>query len=495
MTELGRADGEQRTSGRNGERTTGESPTGGRSADAQSTGGRSAADRPTDVPPARDLPGPSGLPVVGSTVAASRDGVGFAESLPDYGDLVAYDAFGEHIVTVSDPEVVETVLVSDSDAFVKGEFEMALGDIVAPEGLAFAEGERWRRQRTALQSAFTPDRIASYADAMVTATAGMADEWADGETAELGDAFAGLTLRVLTRALFDLDFDAERGAVVREAADAIAAMVDRFGLLAFLPEWVPTPTERRYDRAMADLDDLVDELIAERRGGSADRDDLLALLVAAADEDATGMDEAAVRDQLVTFLFAGHETTATALTYACWSLAGHPEVRERLDAELDDALGDRDPTFADLPDLDYTEQVVREALRLYPPIYALYRQPKEPTVLGGYRVDPDTTLQLSTYNVQRDERWWDDPEAFRPERWDGDDGETGAGEDRPEYAYFPFGGGPRHCIGMRFAMTELKLSLATLARRVEFDRVTEELDLSMGLTLDPGPVEMQVRKK
>ncbi|WP_132058358.1 cytochrome P450 [Halorussus amylolyticus] len=455
-------------------------------------------------------PGPSGLPVVGSTIAVGRDGVGFSDSIASHGDLVSYSAFGRDIVAVFDPQVVETVLVSNNDAFEKGEFEMAFGDLIAPEGVAFTEGERWRRQRTALQSAFTPERIESYADEMVTGTAAMADNWADGEVVELSDAFATLTLRILTRALFDLDFDAERGVVVREATRALGTVMDRFGLLSFLPNWVPTRTERRYERAMADLGDLVDALIAERRDdvapnatdaapddeprAGADRDDLLSLLVAATDADETGMDPEAVRDQLVTFLFAGHETTSTALTYTCWLLVGHPDVRERLNAELDAVLGSRDPTFRDVSSLDYTEQVIREALRLYPPVYSLYRQPREDTVLDGYRIPADTTLQLATYNVQRDQRWWDDPEAFRPERWDAE--VRGSNEsDRPEYAYFPFGGGPRHCIGMRFAMMELQLVLATLAQRVAFERVTEALNPSMGLTLDPGPVKVRVSKK
>ena len=450
---------------------------------------------PAETPPHR-----SGLPVVGSTVAASRDGLDFTEKVSSRGDLVSYDAFGTEMLAVFDPEVVETVLVSENDAFEKGEFELSFGDLVAPEGIAFAEGERWRRQRTALQSAFTPQKIRSYADEMVEHAAALSDDRADGEVVEVGDAFATLTLRILTRALFDLDFDAERGAVVREATDAISVLMDRFGLLSVLPEWMPTPTERRYERAMADLDALVEESMVERETGtdsqesrSSERDDLLSLLVAAADADETGMDREAVCDQLVTFLFAGHETTATALTYACWLLAGDSAVRERLDAELDSVLGDRDPTFSDVPKLEYTEQVVKEALRLYPPIYALYREPRDAVLLGGYRVSGDTTLQLATYNIQRDERWWDAPDEFRPERWSSEAGK--ANDDRPEYAYFPFGGGPRHCIGMRFAMTELQLVLATLARRVEFERVTDELDLSMGLTLDPGPVEMRVRKR
>ena len=436
-------------------------------------------------------PGPDGLPLVESTVAASRDGLAFADALQTYGDLVSYSAFGTEFVAVFDPEIVETVLVSRSDDFEKGEFEMAFGDLVAPDGLAFTEGARWRRQRTTLQSAFTPERIERYAAEMVEQTAALADGWADGETVALDESFSELTLRILTRALFDLDFDTERAAVVREATQAIGTVVDTFGLLSLLPDWVPTRSERRYERAMAALDDLVARLIRERRATAADRDDLLSLLVTAADADDTGIDAESLRDQLVTFLFAGHETTATALTEACWLLAGHPGVRDRLDAELDAVLGDRDPTVADLPALEYTEDVVREALRLYPPVYSLYRQPRAAVVLDGYRVPADTTLQLATYNIQRDDRWWDAPEEFRLGRWSGESSDA----DRPEYAYFPFGGGPRHCIGMRFAMTELKLAVATLARRVAFERRTRELDLSMGLTLDPGRVAVRASKR
>ena len=303
------------------------------------------------------------------------------------------------------------------------------------------------------------------------------------------EAFASLTLRILARTLFDVDLGGERGRTVRNFAAALRDYVDSMGVNVFLPEWVPTPSRRRHERATADLDELVATLVAERDG---EGDDLLSTLIGAEFPDGSAMDPETVRDQLVTFLFAGHETTATALTFACWLLAGREDVRKRLDAELDAVLGDRDPTVADLPELVYVDGVVREALRLYPPVYAVYREPRETTSLGGYRIPADATLQLSIYGVHRDERWWDDPEAFRTDRW-ADSGGTGG--DRPEYAYCPFGGGPRHCIGMRFAATELTLALATLARRVEFDRVTETLDPEMNVTLDPGEVRLRTRKR
>ncbi len=430
-------------------------------------------------------PGPDGLPLVGSTVAAARDGIAFGESLAEYGDVVGYRAFGQSFVAVFDPAVVEAVLVSRNDEFRKGEFEQAFGELLAPDGLAFTEGERWRNQRRLLQPAFTPDRVRSYADAMVAAAADSADGWDDGAVVALRDECATLTLRILARTLFDLDFDGARASVVRDAVEAIADYTDAMGLLSVLPDWMPTPVERRYERRMAALDDLVATLVAERRAESEDRDDLLTVLLDAGNDG--GMDADAVRDQLVTFLFAGHETTATALTAAVWLLAGRRDARQRLDAELDGVLGGRDPGFDDLADLDYTAAVAREALRLHPPAFAVYRQPREDTTLGGYRVTSDQVVQLSPYNVHRDDRWWDAPDEFRPERWLGED------SDRPEYAYFPFGGGSRHCIGMRFAMTELKLTLATLAQRARFERVGG-FDPAMRTTLDPGDVRVRVEK-
>ncbi|MHB9288300.1 cytochrome P450 [Halobacteriales archaeon Cl-PHB] len=444
-------------------------------------------------------PGPSGLPFLGSTVAALRDPIGFAESALEYGDTVSYRAFGRQFVATAAPAVVERVLVSDNDVFRKGEYEQSFGDLVAPQGVVFTEGDRWKRQRQLLQSSFTPRQIQSYVDEMVDCTAAMVDDWEDDGVVELGDAFSTLTLRILTRTLFDLDMDADRGETVRAAVEALSDYVAGFALQSILPSWVPSRRERRYEAAMADLDVLVDDLVAERRGAghsasTAAGDDLLSTLAAAGYPDGERMSAEEVRDQLVTFLFAGHETTSTALTFAGWLLAGHDTVQDRLHDEVDSVCGDADPGFGDIPDLEFTEAVAREAMRLYPPVTELFREPRQEMVLGGYRLPEDATLQLSSWAAHRDERWWNEPEAFRPERWLPEIG--GEDPDRPEYAYFPFGGGPRHCLGMRFAMTELQLVLATLARRVDLARVTDDLDLSMlALTLDPGDVEVQVHRR
>ncbi|WP_256297284.1 cytochrome P450 [Haloarchaeobius salinus] len=434
-------------------------------------------------------PGPDGLPLLGKTMSFFRGGLDWGTELRDeYGDVVAFDALGREFVAVYDPELVEEVLVARNDEFRKGEFETAAGDAIAPGGLVFTEGELWRRDRRLLQPAFTPDRIRSFADVMVDTTAGAVDRWDDGATVDLGAVCPRLTLDVLTRTLLDVELDGADGDVVREAADAITDRASA-GTLA-TPDWLPTPNKRRYRRARSELDDLLVELVAERRAdGAGDHDDLLATLLDAEYPDGSLMDEQRLRDQLVTFLFAGHETTSLALTFALWLVAGDDEVRRGLDDEFERVLGDADPTFADLPELELTDAVVSEALRLYPPVYLLYRQPVADTTLGGYAVPEEATLLLGTYAVHHDPRWWDDPEAFRPSRWLDDDA------DRPEYAYFPFGGGPRHCIGMRFARMELRLALATILQRCRFERVSDELDVEPGATLDVGTVELRVEKR
>lgn len=438
-------------------------------------------------------PGPDGFPLLGCTLSLVRDPWEFMDTAVAYGDIISYTAFGRRFVGVGDPELAEQVLVSAADAYRKGGFQQAFGELIAPEGVVFTEGERWRRQRQLLQSAFTPQEIQSYAASMVAETERLAAEWTDGDVIELRETTSTLTLRVLTRTLFDLEIDAERGRIVRDAVRALSAYLENYATGMLLPAWVPTPSRRRYERAMGKLDDLVDELVTERRDAGASGDDLLSLLAAAEYPDGQRMTPEEVRDQLVTMLFAGHETTATALTFGLWLLAGDDDAQARLREEVESVCTGQ-PAVTDIPNLEVTEAVAREALRLYPPLTDIAREPTEPTTLGGYRIPADATVLVSAYRLHRHEAYWDDPDEFRPERWLPDS--RGDDPDRHEYAYIPFGGGPRHCLGMRFAMTELQLTLATLAQCMTFERVTESLDLSLfALTLDPGPVEVRVRDR
>jgi cytochrome P450 len=237
------------------------------------------------------------------------------------------------------------------------------------------------------------------------------------------------------------------------------------------------------------IDSVIEEFVAARRGEADEHDDLISMLLSATDEDGESMSAELVRDELMTFLFAGHETTATALTFTWLLLSQHPEVERTLVAELEEVLDGEPPSFADLPDLEYTEQVLREAMRLYPPVPQIPRDTTEPVELGGYGIPEGATVAACQWTVHRDGSLWSYPHEFRPERFEHDD--------RPRFAYFPFGGGPRRCIGEQFAMVEGKLILATLARRYHLELVSDpDVDLSVSITTRPlDPIEARVEHR
>ncbi|WP_330633184.1 cytochrome P450 [Halocatena halophila] len=432
----------------------------------------------------REPPGPDGLPVIGNTFALMRDVFSFYERLAqEYdGDVARYRAAGDTAYLLTNPDYVAQVLVTDAPRFVKGEMQQRQIGSAFGEGMLLAEYDDWRDQRTTAQPAFYRDRIEAYAPVAVSHAEAMMTEWDDAETIKVHDAMTELTLSVLAQALFGIDVRG-RQSPVRAAATAARKRFDTSRLGAYLPEWLPTRVNRQYKHSLSSFRAFIDELIAERRAADELDEDLLSLLVGAT--DAGGMDDNTLRDNMATFLFAGHETTALALTYTWFLLGHHPDIQERLHAELDAVLDDSPPTAADLPKLDYTEQVVTEAMRLYPPVWTTFREPTVDIEIGGYTIPEGTVVSLPQWIVHRDERWYDDPLEFRPERWGGDD-------DRPEYAYYPFGGGPRHCIGMRFARMEARLVVATLAQEFTIESLTDApLDLTASAnTLPAEPVEI-----
>ena len=494
---------------------------------ATDTSGSGAADTSTEVatetpadeathatpsPPTETPPGPRGWPIVGNTLQFVRDPWGFYDELATYGDVVGYEIAGMDMVTVLHPDHVERILLTDSEDYRKTQFD-EFGVTFADEGLLFSEGEQWRAQRTIVQEAFTPDRIRRYGDSMVAAAQEAVADWPDGETVDLGERYSQLTLSILCRTLFDVEID-EHEQVVTRVAEALNERADSRNLDAFFPSWVPTPRQRRYERALADFDAMVDDLLEDRAAaesatgrtpgndeseaptsdGSATPtgDDMLSILSTAEGPDGYVHSDRELRDQLLTFLFAGHDTTSLALTYTSVLLAEHDDVRERLHAEWDDVLGDDDPSVEDVPHLEFTARVLTESLRLYPPAYVLFREAARDTELGGYRIPEGTRLSVPAFRLHDDERFFDDPGTFDPDRW------TEAFEATlPDYAYFPFGGGPRHCIGMRFARTELALALPTVLRAVDLDlRSDPDPEISVAATARPAsPVRAHVRRR
>jgi cytochrome P450 len=419
-----------------------------------------------------------------------RDPEGFYEEMATLGDVVTYSMLWYDFTALLHPDHVEEVLMADDGTFGKWGFEQFSGDFGA-DGLVATEGEQWRRQRTALQDAFTMDRIRTYAEEMPRYAAEAVADWDDGEEIRLERELSDLTLRVLANSLLNVDLS-EGGEQVTRFAEVMNELGDARNLASFTPLWVPLPSNRRFRRRRDAVAAFIDDVVERRRGRAGEADDILSILLTAADEDGRGLDESEVEDNVMTFLMAGHETTSLALTYALLSVATHDDVHERLREEHRTVLDGDLPTFADVPQLTYTGRVVKEALRLYPPAYIMFRQAHEDVAVGGHRIPEESIITLPVRYIQTDEQWYDDPMAFRPDRWDGD-----LERENPDYAYYPFGGGPRHCIGMRFAMTELKTMLPAILQRVDLELLSDpDPDLSMGVTLRPDdPVRMQVSRR
>jgi len=431
-------------------------------------------------------PTPDGLPVFGNGLDFSRDPVGAMENWASLGDVVRLRLPGRSTYMVTHPALVERVLAGDHDQFTISAAQRETFRGVEDHAVTTTTGDRWERLRAALQSAFTRDALEQYGDRAASTTAAFVDGWDDGERVDLYREMRLLSVNVLGDALLDADLRGNED-VVLDAADALVdrANFRRPGQL--LPDWVPTPTDRRFERTVGALDEFVDELLARRPPGQRGDDVCSVLLDARDDGDLTA---AEVRHNVVGLLLAGHDSPSVALTYVWYALADHPEVwaslRDEYDAVVD---GDR-PTGETYEDLELTRHVVSEALRLYPPTLGVSRQTVEPVTLGGYELPAGAQLLLPQRVVHRDERFWDDPSTFDPSRWRGP-------TDRHEYAYFPFSGGPRNCVGTHFARRELTLAVATIVGRVDLDvAVDGPLRFTPSLQLRPDTdVEATVSRR
>src|SRR5690349_103559 len=408
--------------------------------------------------------GPRGRPLVGSLPEFRRDMLGFfVASARTYGDVVPMRVVNRRLVLLSHPDLIEEVLTVHARRTTKTALLQSLRPVLG-DGLLLSEGDTWLRQRRLMQPAFHRQRIAGYGDVMAAFTdRGMAG-WRDGETRDVHADMMEITQAIVAKTLFDADVSGTAWDVGQALHDLMEDFSRRRLSLFRLPSFIPTPTRRRARAAVTRLDHIVYGIIAARRASGEDRGDLLSLLLAARDaDDGSRMNDQQVRDEIMTLFLAGHETTAVALSWTWHLLAQHPAAEAALVDELGTVLGGRLPTVADLPRLRYTEQVVMETMRLYPPVFSLTRRVAEPLQVGGHRMEPETSLVMSQWVVHRDARWFDDPETFRPERWEND-----LAKRLPRYAYFPFGGGPRLCIGNTFALMEASLLLATIAQRFRF---------------------------
>lgn len=435
-------------------------------------------------------PGPRGLPLLGPALAYRRDPTGFlADSARRHGDVVYARFAGVHLYLVSDPRHIEHVLVARRDRYGKDRFLRSLAPVLG-QGLLLSDGALWRSQRRRMAPAFAHRHVGQYTDAIVAASAEHAALWRPGAVVDIGAAMMRLTLDITLRALFGaLDRSDDPARVGRAATFINDHFAAALGNPLTPPRWLPTPGNLALRRTVRELDDVVARILAARRRAPASDHprDLLDMLLAARDDDDTAMSDRQVRDEILTLLLAGHETTAHALTFALHLLARHPEI----DAALADerAALPSPPTLADVPRLQLHEQVILEALRLYPPVATLGREALEDDEIAGYRIPRGAIVVMSQWVVHRDPRHYPDPERFHPARWTPE-----FRRQLPRLAYFPFGGGQRVCIGEAFALLEARLALAVLlaARRVQ-PTTPDPLQVYAAITLRPKhPVHLRI---
>ena len=427
------------------------------------------ATSPIQIPANGALPpGPKGLPVLGSALSLRRDVLGMLTRVArEYGDIAHIPLLLQSRILVSSPAWIEDLIVRQPQKFDKGPGLKDASRRLLGQGLLTSEGELWRRQRRLAQPAFHRQRIGEYAQVMVEQAAAQTRDWRDGETRDIAEEMMALTLIIAVKTLFGIEFTEEAKRVGPAVTLLMRYQLGRLRSPLKIPMHWPTPSNLRAERAYQFLDSLVYGIIEERRrrrdAGEPEGRDVLSLLMNAMDEDGSRMTAKQLRDEVMTLFIAGHETTAVTLGWLWHLLAHHPQVEARLCEELQSVLGGRAPTPEDLPRMPYLDAVVHEVLRLYPAAYVLQRTSVEPFDLAGYHFPVNTTVIMSQWIVHRDPRLFDAPEEFRPERW-----LDGLESRLHPYAYFPFGGGPRRCIGQIFALMEAALVAATLAQKFRF---------------------------
>ncbi|MGE5190904.1 MAG: cytochrome P450 [Deltaproteobacteria bacterium] len=387
----------------------------------------------------------------------------YARCARECGDIASYRIGPRRLLFLSHPEYIEQVLVTENRKFIK-HYALRLLKPTLGEGLLTSDGEFWLRQRRLMQPAFSKQRVESYGPIIVDYTQKMLATWRSGEMRDLHADMMQLALSIVSKALLDVDAG-EKSHEVSSAIDWIMRDFNsRFQSAVPLPFGLPIPRNFALKRQVRLLESVIQQIINERRADRRDHGDLLSVLVHARDEqDQTGMTDRQLRDEVMTLFLAGHETTANLLSWTWYLLATHPEVEAKVRSELELVLAGRPPAAADAPRLTYIEQVLLETMRLYPPAYAMGRESVEECTIGGYRIPAGSTVIMSQYVMHRHPRYFDRADEFDPDRWSG-----GLMKRLPKYVYFPFGAGPRVCIGNSFALLEAMLVVATVVPRFQF---------------------------
>ncbi|MEZ4451967.1 MAG: cytochrome P450 [Nannocystaceae bacterium] len=406
----------------------------------------------------------------------------YVELARHYGDFVRIPVPGSILVQVSDPDAIEAVLVRERDGYAKGYFLEVIGDLLG-DGLLLSDGETWRQARRLYQTGFTAAAVRRHAETMVRIGAERFGSWERGGVTDVHRDMERIALDVVTEALLGRGFAREVRACTR-GVETILRHLSGIGSSGLrIPQQIPTPGNRRFRRALHETKQAAMALVAQARARPADRAQLLDALMRATDAEGRPLlSDEAVRDELLTVIMAGHQTTALLLTFAAHLIAANPPVQRKLREEVDRALDGQLPGVDHLEALPYTRATIKEVLRLYPPVMGVDRRALRPATLGPFEVPAGANVAIMTYVVQRDPRWYRDPEAFRPERWMADGGEAPP----PRFAYLPFGAGHRTCIGNHFSILEGTLLVALLVQRFNLYATTaERLEVTPGVTLQP----------
>ncbi len=418
----------------------------------------------------------------GHFIKFRRQPIEFLSELKKHGDITYFKLFNVPAYFLNHPDLIRDVLITSNAKFEKGRaLKRAKG--LLGEGLLTSEGEKHLKQRRMIQPAFHRQRIAEYAKAMVESAKAMREEWQDGEVRDIDKEMMKLTLQIVGKTLFSANVDDETD----EVSKAMTSLMEMFNFLVIpfseILEKFPIPHAKRYKVARETLDRVMYEIIEKRRKQGEDKGDLLSMLLMAQDEeDGSGMTDQQVRDEALTLFLAGHETTANAMTWTFYLLSQNPEKAAKLHAELEEILKGKTPSMEDVPKLKYTESVFAESMRLFPPVWAIGRLSLEEHKFGEYVIPKDALVLLSPYITQRDERFWENPNEFIPERWE----KQSIKEAGNKLIYFPFSKGVRSCIGESFAWMEGILLIATLAQKWKLSLMPEQkIGLNPLMTLRP----------
>lgn len=444
--------------------------------------------------------GPQGNFLLGNLTQFSEDEPTFLlESVKQHGDLVYFRLAHLHTYLMGHPDLVREVLVTQREKFEKAPLDKQILGKLLGNGLLTSDGDFHRRQRRLAQPAFHSKRIHNYAEVMVDYANQIMEAWRDEVVVDITEEMMHLTMLIVSKTLFDADgitAEGKTAASISKAMHDFQAVSNRDYQRGFsLPNWIPTTDNRLRNQAAAQFSQVMDQIIAERRktavnGQIADTGDLLSMLMLSVDEDGEFMDDKQLRDEVATLFAAGHETTSNALSWTWYLLAKQPEVEAKLHEELDSVLAGRQPTLADLPNLPYSLQIIKEAMRMYPPAWILNgRLTLEDAEIGGYTIPKGSTVFVSPYVMHHLPQYFDEPEQFKPERFTPEFEKS-----LPKFAYMPFGGGVRICIGNAFAMMEAQLILATIAQKYRLTLAqTDPVRYKAQITLTPeNGIQMQV---